>query len=279
MEGIGDVKVLIPVEALVDEPARNRVPHRRVRGGRFRLNAYQDRVAYGVPQRAIGRWRPSLAIIRGAREANGRIIRLLVHAARTMVLRLIEHNQVAGGKRRILYYRTRRGVVFIELSVVGRIARSESHGRLEHWRVVPERRRECESQQVRGLEHYCASTANGRARRSAGPKQQIWSGTGRGRKDGGVLVGKIEQIRRGCGVRPDWLLVRAHRKRTNLRMRGALGPDRGSGFENRKNERRRSTTQADGANLVIRHQGEIITAGRAGVSCRRCHLRVRRVRG
>ena len=88
-----------------------------------------------------------------------------------------------------------------------------------------------------------------------------------------MLVGKIEQIRRGCGVRPDWLLVCAYRKRTNLRMRGALSPDSGSWLENRKNERRRRTTQGDGANLLIRHQGELITAGRASVSRRRYILK------
>src|ERR1035438_9214593 len=126
MEGVGAVKVLIPVEALIDEPARNRIPHRRVRDRRFWLTAHQDRMTCGVAQRTIRRWRPGLAIIRGAREADGRVIRLLVHTARTMVLRLIKHNQVAGGKRRILYYRTRCGVVFIELSIVGRIADRKS---------------------------------------------------------------------------------------------------------------------------------------------------------
>ena len=89
-------------------------------------------------------------------QTHGGVEGALVHAARAVVLRLVEHDQVARGQGRILDHRARRRVVLVELGGKGGMALGEGHGRRHHRLVVAQGGGELEGGQVRGLQDHRA---------------------------------------------------------------------------------------------------------------------------
>ena len=224
VEGVGDVEILVAVRALFDEGAGNGVAHRGVRGGGFGFAADEDRVARRVAEGAVGRRWPGFSVVGRTHEANGGVVGLISHAAGAMVLGFVDRDEVASGQGGILHDRAGRGVIFVKFGVVDGVAGGEGDGRLEYLCVVPERSREGEVCEVRGLEDDRAATAV-IAGHAAGAKDKVGSASGNRGDKRGVLVRKIEEIRRRRGVRPDRFLIGADGERCDLEVIGGLRVD------------------------------------------------------
>lgn len=108
-----------------------------------------------------------------------------------MVLRLVEHHQIARRQRRILQHRSLPRVVLVEFRVVGRVALSE-RDRRRHHRIRRIACSEREASQVEGLQRDRSRDSGRDVARS---EDEIRARTWRRRNDRRVLVGKSGHAR------------------------------------------------------------------------------------